>query len=352
MIQSKDLLSQFSTILKHWHGSSNPSVTKASSAEEGGPGDLVFASQQMQLNIALERRASVIVAAEKLSLSKAPAEETLLLKTPHVGLAMAKILPLFDIRKSRWATQGVHPLSVIHPSAKLGQNVTIEAFVTIGENVSIGDSCFIGSNTVIESGSRLGSHCRIHPQVFIGANSILGRECELHPQVTLGSDGFGYAQDSTFQHHKLPQLGRVVLGDRVEIGAGTAVDRAAFSETKIGTGTKIDNLCHIAHNCSIGENSAIAGGFMVAGSTRIGARFMTGGSTVIADHLQIADGVLLAGRSTVTKDISEPGAYGGYPTVPMKEHLRTVASLPALAPLRKQVARIMKHLNLKEEDSE
>lgn len=350
MTQSQDIARQFRSLLEIWHGEPSEGALKAAPVEDCGPGDLVFASKQEQLRLACDKRASVIIASGKLSLPTPLSSETLVFKTPHVGLAMAQILPMFDRKQARWAFAGIHPQSFVHPTAQLGKNVTVEAFASIGENVHIGEGSFIGANTVIERNAVLGEKCRIHPQVFIGSDSMIGNECELQPHVTLGSDGFGYAQDASFHHHKLPQLGKVVLGDRVEIGAGTAVDRAAFRETKIGSGTKIDNLCHIAHNCEIGENSVIAGGFMVAGSSKIGARFMTGGSTVVADHLQIADGVMLAGRSTVTNHIDKPGAYGGYPLAPMKEHLRTVASLPHVARLRKQVSRILKHLNLQEEE--
>ncbi|MBX3039426.1 MAG: UDP-3-O-(3-hydroxymyristoyl)glucosamine N-acyltransferase [Bdellovibrionaceae bacterium] len=350
MILAQDIVHQFRSLLEPWHGNPPPGTLKAAPVEDCGPGDLVFASKQEQLNQACEKQASVIVTSGKLTLPAGLSTETFVLKTAHVGLAMAQVLPLFDSKRSRWQFAGLHPMSSIHPTARLGKNVTVEAFVSIGENVQIADDCFIASNSVIERNAVLGEKCRIHPQVFIGSDSVLGRECEIHPHVTIGSDGFGYAQDASFQHHKLPQLGRVTIGDRVEIGAGTTIDRAAFTETKIGSGTKFDNLCHVAHNCEIGENGIMAGGFMVAGSAKIGARFMSGGSTVVADHVHITDGVILAGRSSVTGNVDKPGAYGGYPLVPMKEHLRTIASLPHVVRLRKQVSRILKHLNLQEEE--
>lgn len=350
MIHAQEIARQFQDILEIWQGEPSQSPLRAMAAELCGPGDLVFASKQEQLNSAVQKRASVIVTSAKFALPPTTPQEILIFKTPHVGLAMARILPLFDPKNARWAFTGVHPLSFVHPTARLGEGVTVEAFVSIGENARIGAGSFIGSNSVIEREAVLGERCRIHPQVFIGSQTILGNECELHPHVALGSDGFGYAQDSAFNHHKLPQIGRVVLGDQVEIGAGTKVDRAAFTETKIGSGTKIDNLCHIAHNCSIGEKSVLAGGFMMAGSSSIGSLCMSGGSTVVADHVHITDRVVLAGRSAVTNDIDKPGAYGGYPLLPMKDHLRTVASLPYVVRLRKNVSRILKHLNLPEEE--
>ena len=312
---------------------------------------LVFATKADQLALAVEKQAAIIVGHK--SLTPPPQYTGCFFQTSSIPLAMAHILPLFDGKMNRFVqSDKIHPQSSIHPSAHLGKNVLIGPFVVIGEGVTIGDNVTIGANTVIEAHAKVGSGTLLHPQVFIGDYCVVGEHCEIHPHTTIGSDGFGYAPNPEGHLVKIPQLGRVILGDRVEIGANCAIDRAALTETKINSGVKMDNLCHIAHNCEIGADSALAGGFMMAGSTKIGRHFQCGGNAVVAGHIEIADQVTLAGRSTVTNDIKESGAYGGYPLQPLRESLKTVASLPQLPILRKQVARILKHLQIEDSNAD
>jgi UDP-3-O-[3-hydroxymyristoyl] glucosamine N-acyltransferase len=148
---------------------------------------------------------------------------------------------------------------------------------------------------------------------------------------------------------KIPHLGNVRIGDEVEIGSNCAIDRAKLASTWIRSGTKLDNICHIAHNCDLGEDGFYTAGFMMAGSTTIGRRFMTGGNSVVSAHLTLADDVVLAGRSTVTSDVREPGHYGGYPLQPLKEAMRTLASLTQLNEMRKNLNRVLKQLRLSDQ---
>lgn len=352
MIHSEKLEKIRPDLLERWRGQGSQEITAVHPPEISGKGSLVFASKQEQFDQAFANQASVIVAHNKISVPEQVPSGILIYKSSHVGLAMSAILPQFDSKKERFAPLGkIHPQSFIHPTAKIGREVTVGPFTVIGENAVIGDGALIGSQVTIERNVKIGARTLLHPQCFVGAECELGEDCEIHPHVTIGSDGFGFAQDRDGNHHKLPQLGRVVIGSRVEIGANCAIDRAAFTETRIGDGVKFDNLCHIAHNCTIGPNAAIAGGFFLAGSSKIGRNFMTGGSTVVADHVSITDNVILAGRSSVTNDIEKSGVYGGYPIQPVKDHLKTIASLPHLVSLRKQVSRIAKHLGLAEEES-
>ena len=188
----------------------------------------------------------------------------------------------------------------------------------------------------------------LHPHVFVGAGCELGRDCEVHPHTSIGSDGFGYAVGASRRPQKLSHLGNVCIGDEVEIGSNCAIDRATLSSTHIRSGTKLDNLCHIAHNCDLGEDGFYTAGFMMAGSTTIGRRFMTGGNSVVSAHLKLADDVVLAGRSTVTSDVPEPGHYGGYPLQPLKDFMRTLAALGQLTEIRRNLNRVLKHLQLPE----
>ena len=185
----------------------------------------------------------------------------------------------------------------------------------------------------------------MHPHVFVGAACEIGNACEIHPHATIGSDGFGYAKDASGKPRKIPQLGTVKIGDEVEIGGNCAIDRATLTATYIRSGAKLDNICHIAHNCDLGENGFYTAGFMMAGSTTIGRNFMTGGNSVVGPHLRVADDVVLAGRSTVTNNVTEPGQYGGYPLQPLREALKTLVALGQLNDMRKKLNGLIKSVH-------
>lgn len=335
--------------LEKLHGPNEFQAVQVDRPEDASSTSLVFASTADQLRVALSKGPALLIVSSKLEIKDPIADNTVVYRSPSVGLTMAALLPLFDEKRFRFQQETPrHPSSVVHPQAHVDPSAIIGPGAVIGEDARIEAGAIIGANCVVERKARIGARTLLHPLVFIGADCELGEDCEIHPHTTIGSDGFGFAQDKSFKHYKLPQLGRVIIGDRVEIGANCAIDRAAFTETRIGSGTKLDNLCHVAHNCEIGEDSVIAGGFFMAGSSKIGKRFMTGGTSVVADHITVSDDVVLAGRSTITNDITAPGAYGGYPIQGMKDHLKTTASFPHLVRLRKDVARILKHLGLSE----
>ncbi|MEK2687814.1 UDP-3-O-(3-hydroxymyristoyl)glucosamine N-acyltransferase [Bdellovibrio sp. GT3] len=329
-------------------GSTEAIAQKVLPPEQADSESLVFVSKPHQLEQALKAQATIIVAHKSLAL---PTDsKSTFFSTHHVQLAMAAILPLFDGKMNRFNQETkIHPSAFVHPSAHLGQNVSVGPFAVIGEHARIGDGCTIGAHVVIECYAQIGAHTILHPQVFIGAYCELGAHCEIHPHTTIGADGFAFAQTKEGLHKKIPQIGKVILGDNVELGANCAVDRAALTETRIGSGTKMDNFCHVAHNVIIGENNVMAAGFKIAGSSTIGSNCMFGGDAAISDHVNICDKVIVAGRSGVTSDLLQPGAYGGYPIEPLRESLKTLANLSQLTRIRKELARVVKHLGLKEE---
>lgn len=347
MLRAVDLESFEPSLLEPWMGTGPASVSRASPPELAGPDALVFASTPEQLSAALLNKAGWIVVAANLP---APAElpvGTRLFKSAHVGLTMSRLLPFFDRKKDHFRQERpVHPGAFVDPSARLGKNVIVGPGAVVGAGAVVGDDAIVGANAVIEPEARVGARTILHPLVFVGAFCEIGADCEIHPHTTIGADGFSFARDKAGKHHKLPQLGKVVLGDRVEIGANCAIDRAAFTETRIDSGTKLDNLCHVAHNVTIGEDSVMAAGFMVAGSTKIGKRLMAGGNVAMADHLTVADDVVIAGRSGLTFDVEKPGAYGGFPLLPMRDYLKNLANIGQVTALRKQINRIAKHLGL------
>lgn len=343
-----------SELLHYVSGSLDNSFSTVLPPEVANQESLCFCSRPEHYQAVLKAKPSVLIVLqttwpsfESELRSKLP--DLLIFKTANLSLSMAHILTFLDHKKDRFLP-GVHPSAIVSKSARIASTAQIGAFVFIGDHVNISENVIIGPHCILESNSQVGARSLLHGHVFVGSHTEIGSDCEIHPQTTLGSDGFGYTSNQNFEHRKIPQIGRVIIENNVEIGANCAIDRATLTETRIRAGTKIDNLCHIAHNCEIGANSLVAAGFMTAGSSKIGARFVTGGNSVVSSHLEITDGVTLAGRSTVTNDITESGTYGGYPLQPVKDSLRTLASLTHLPQLRKQMAVILKHLGLEGQD--
>lgn len=278
----------------------------------------------------------------------AQTKKSSLFKCNNFPLAMATLLPYFDPRPSLLAfPEGVSPQSWIDPSAQLGPQVRIGPFTCIGPRVKIGQGTIIGPHCTIEGEVEIGENCYLESHVFIGRQSRIGNDCRLKPFSSIGSDGYGYAPAEKGPQ-KIPQIGITVLEDGVDVGSGACIDRATLTETRIGKGTKIDNLVHIAHNCQVGKYCFITAGFAMAGSSKIGDFFMTGGTSAVSDHVVIADKVTLAGASVVTSDIKESGAYGGNPLLPMQDYLRVRSSIGTLPKIRKQIQKILKHLQLED----
>jgi len=276
-----------------------------------------------------------------------PSADTCCFSARNIPLAMAVLLKYFDTKRERFEQWGTrHPTAIVHPDAVIGERVCLGPYCVVGAHAQVGDDCLIGSHVVVENAARIGARTVLHPQVFVGSRCEIGVDCEIHPHTTIGSDGFGYAVDASGTTRKISHLGNVKIGDAVEIGANCAIDRATLASTYVRSGAKLDNICHIAHNCDLGENSFFTAGFMMGGSTKIGRNFMTGGNSVVTAHIKIADHVTLQGRSSVTNDILEPGAYGGYPLQPLKDAIKTAVSLSQLNEIRKNLYRVLKHLNL------
>jgi UDP-3-O-[3-hydroxymyristoyl] glucosamine N-acyltransferase len=317
--------------------------------EEAASGSLVYASTAEQAATALLRRPAILIVASPLAgeFSRAAYGETCLFSVRDIPMGMALLLKYFDGKRSRFTQWGErHPTAVVHPDARIGVGVFLGPYCVIGAHAVVGDGCLIGAHAVIENLAQVGPRTVLHPHVFVGFECEVGADCEIHPHSTIGSDGFGYSEGRDGRPSKISHLGNVKIHDNVEIGSNCAVDRATLTSTHIRSGTKLDNLCHIAHNCDLGENGFYTAGFMTGGSTKIGRHFATGGGSVVTAHVTLTDHVVLAGRSTVTNDVEVPGRYGGYPLQPLKQAMKTVASLGQLNELRRNVNRMMKHLGL------
>jgi len=268
----------------------------------------------------------------------------LVVKDPYVGFA--RVAQLLDTTPK--AAMGIHPSAQIDPSAQLGEGVAIGANAVIGANVILGENVQIGASTVIGQDSIIGSNTRLWANVTLYHNVHLGQDCIIHSGAIIGSDGFGYANERG-QWIKIPQTGGVRIGDRVEIGANSTIDRGALGHTEIHNGVIIDNQVQVAHNDIIGENTAIAGSTTIAGSVTIGKHCIIGGNCAIAGHLTIADGVHLSGATNVTGNMREPGLYSSA-TVAMDNNLwrKNTVRFRQLDELFQRVKALEKNLNTPE----
>lgn len=228
----------------------------------------------------------------------------LIVRDPY--LSYAKAANLFVQKKM--SDSIVHPSALIDPTAKISSSATIGANCVIGPEVCIGDNTIIEANCYVGELTTIGNNCYLAPQVTIYKTTTIGNNVTIHSGVVIASDGFGYANDNG-TWFKVPQMGGVEIGDDVEIGANTCIDRGALNNTIIGKGVKLDNLIQIAHNVVIGEHSAIAACVAIAGSTKIGKYCMIGGCSAVGGHLELADRVYLTGKSMVTHSIKKPGVY-------------------------------------------
>lgn len=240
---------------------------------------------------------------------------------------------------------GIHPSAVIAESASLGTNVAVGANAVVGENVVIGDNTKVSHGCVIGTGAVLGTDCRLYPNVTVYHQCRIGNRTTFHAGVVIGGDGFGFAPGSDGKYEKIPQLGIVAIGDDVEVGANSTIDRATMGETVIGNGVKIDNLVQIAHNCVIGDHTVIAAQTGIAGSVKIGKGCMIGGQVGIAGHLEIADRVVILAQTGISKSLDKPGAmYFGTPAKERGHAHRIEAVLRKLPELDKEVFQLRRDL--------
>jgi UDP-3-O-[3-hydroxymyristoyl] glucosamine N-acyltransferase len=351
MLSAQTIKNHHSDIFTFLHGNLEIGASDCHVPEESSLASLVYVSDAAQLAAArLHKPAIIIVHANMIGRMCAIVDaDSCCFSVKNISMGMAILLKYFDAKAQRFTQWGgCHATAVVHDDATIGAGALLGPYSVIGAGADIGESCMIGAHCVIENGAKIGARSILHPHVFIGAACRIGSDCEIHPHTSIGSDGFGYAVDPDGRPRKIAHLGNVVIGDGVEIGSNCAIDRATLTSTYIRSGSKLDNICHIAHNCDLGENGFFTAGFMMGGSTKIGRQFVTGGNSVVTAHITLGDNVVLAGRSSVTNDVPEAGAYGGYPLQPLKEAMKTAVSIGHLNEIRRNLKRVMKHLRLSE----
>lgn len=321
-------------------GGSDVRIARIVPLEEAQADGISFlANPRYQSQLATTRAGCVIVAP---ALAEAAAARGAAIVTPDPYLYFARLTQWWAARTRPQAAAGVHPSAVVSPDATLGQGVEIGPLAVIEAGAVIGDQARIGAHCIVERGAHIGEGTHLAPRVVFGHGCRIGARGLVHSGVVIGADGFGFAP-SKQGYVKIEQLGNVSIGDDVEIGANTCIDRGALSDTVIEDGVKLDNLIQIAHNVHIGRNTAMAGCAAVAGSTRIGANCTIGGAANIIGHLTLVDGVHISAATTVTRSIGEPGVYSGpHPFEENSSWQKNAATLRQLHTLRDRVRALEK----------
>ena len=321
-------------------GACDGEITGAATLESAGPREIAFVGNRKALLQASKSRAGCLLVSDEF-----PAGRTLI-RASDPRASFAIVIGL--LYPPAPVTPGVHPTAVIDPSATIASTAAIGPHATIGAGVHIGERTSIGAGCTIGVGVRIGADCLLHSRVSLYDNVSVGDRAVLHSGCVLGADGFGFVRGPD-GYQKFPQIGRVEIGNDVEIGANSCVDRAALGVTRIGDGVKLDNLVHIGHNCSIGRHVVIAAQTGLSGGVVVEDYAVIGGQVGIGDKARIESGAVLgSGCGLLTSKIVRKGqVVWGTPARPLKDHLEQLANLARLPELRKEVAEIEKRLDRK-----
>lgn len=316
-------------------GSASQAVGGLQGLDVAGPADLAFLGNPKYRDQVPTCRAGVILLPEDYP-GEPPAGQAWIL-VPKPSLALARICQALEARLFPKPAGGIHPTAVIDPTVALDPTASIGPFVSVGAHTQIGPHTVLEAGVVIGRHCRIGADCHLFPRVVVYDRCYLQDRVRLHAGVVIGSDGFGY-EPVNGVHQKVPQIGVVVVENDVEIGANSTIDRARFSETRIGAGTKIDNLVQVAHNVRLGQHCILAAQTGVAGSATLGNHVIVAGHVGIAGHLKVGDGAKIAGQSGIGYDI-EPGAQvRGNPAIPVMESHRLDVLRRRLPDLFRRVA--------------
>jgi UDP-3-O-[3-hydroxymyristoyl] glucosamine N-acyltransferase len=311
-------------------GDGDTEINGVCGIKEAKEGDITFIANPKYIALMKQTKASAIITTPDVKKSPKP-----LIITENPSLAFAKLLSLVAPNEII-RFKGIHPTAVIGDNVMLGKNVSIQPYVVIEDNVSIGENTIICAGVFIGHHSVIGKDTIIYPHVSIRERVTIGERVIVHSGTVIGSDGFGFATVKGL-HHKIPQIGTVIIEDDVEIGANVTIDRARFDKTLIKHGTKIDNLVQVAHNVVIGENSIIVAQAGISGSTIVGKNVTIAGQAGIIGHITIGDNAVVAAQAGVTKSVPDNTCVSGYPAKPHKKAKRINACVQKLPDLYKLV---------------
>lgn len=318
-------------------GDENAVLKNFATIESAQAGDLTFAENDEFFSKAENSAATAIIADKRFSSTKKT-----LIQVPNARIAFAKALAAFFPDKKFPA--GIHPTAVVAASAKIDPSAHVGPHCVVGERASIGARSVLQAGNYVGDDAKLGEDVNLFPNVTIYSRGQIGNRVRIHANTTIGSDGYGYVQDGPV-HVKVPQIGNVIIGDDVEIGAGVAIDRGALGPTVIGKGTKMDNLVHIAHNVQMGEGCLILGQVGIAGSSKLGNHVILAGQVGVGGHLTIGNQVVVAAKSGVMHNIPDGGKWMWIPAQPDNVVKRQIIALQRLPDLLKRVAELEKKLD-------
>ena len=310
-------------------GGGDVEVLRVSGIEEAGPGDLTFVANPRYVSRLATTRASAVILSPDL---ETPLPSLL---SPNPYLAYARAAALLHPLPRR--EPGIHPSAQVHPTAVLGEGVHVGPLAVIGARTRVGARTVIHPHVVLYEDVEVGEDCLLHSGVQVRERCRLGSRVVVQNGAVIGGDGFGFARDEDGRYEKIPQVGIVVVEDDVEIGALTAIDRAAMNETRIGRGTKIDNLVQVGHSVTIGHDTILAGQVGIAGSSKVGSGVTLAGQVGVAGHLAIGDGVIATAQTGIPNSVEAGSVVSGYPAIENRAWLKASAVFPRLPELQKRL---------------
>ena len=334
----KDIASRLECVLD---GDGEADIRRIAAIEDAGPGDLTFFVNPKYASRVRETRASAVSLAERAD--AAPPPGVALLRAANPYLAFARAAEIFAPPPA--IPPGVHRLASIDSTATVAADAAIGAFVTVGARARVGARAMLFPHVTIGDDAAVGEDCLLHARVSVRERVVIGNRVVIQDGAVIGSDGFGFARTEQGTHHKIPQTGGVVIEDDVEIGANTTIDRPAVGETRIGAGTKIDNLVQVAHGVKIGKQVLLAAQVGIAGSTKLEDRVTLAGQVGVAGHLTVGEGVTATAQTGIPNSVDPGKLISGYPAIDNRDWLKSSAVFRRLPELKKAVADLQRRLD-------